>query len=164
MNKFNIEGECIMRSIIMAFIGTAFLVVGLSSQKAMAGDIDKAFVAVSGYDVVSYHTKSGPTPGSGWHVSEYDGAAYIFASKENKKTFDKNPEKYVPAYGGYCAYGVAIGKKFFVDPLAWHIEDGKLYLNLDDEIQAKWLKDVPGYIKEADTNWLEIADKLPSEL
>ena len=153
-----------MKSLIIAFIGATFLFIGLTTQQVLAGDLDKAFVVASGYDVVSYHTQAGPTPGSGWHVSEYDGAFYIFASKENKKAFDKNPDKYVPAYGGYCAYGVAIGKKFYSDPLAWHIENGRLYLNLDDKIQAKWLKDVPGYIKKAETNWEKIADKSPSEL
>ncbi len=153
-----------MKSIIIAIIATTFIFIGLTSQQVLAGNAAKAFVAASGYDVVSYHTKAGPTPGSGWHVSEYDGATYIFANKENKQTFDKDPDKYVPAYGGYCAYGVAIGKKFYIDPLAWHIDNGRLYLNLDDEIQAKWLKDVPGYIKKAEKNWKEIADKSPNDL
>jgi len=58
--------------------------------------------------------------------------------------FEANPEKYIPAYGGYCAYGVAVGNKFIADPELWMIEDGKLYLNLDTDIQKKWLKDIPG--------------------
>lgn len=153
-----------MKSLIITIIGATFILIGLTSQNVFAKNVDKAAVAASGYDVVSYHTQTGPTPGSGWHVSEYDGATYLFANKKNKKAFDKDPDKYVPAYGGYCAYGVAVGKKFYSDPLAWHIENGKLYLNLDDKIQAKWLKDVSGYINKAETNWKTIADKSPDEL
>lgn len=69
---------------------------------------------------------------------------YVFANKKNRKMFEANPEKYIPAYGGYCAYGVAVGNKFIADPELWMIEDGKLYLNLDTDIQKKWLKDIPG--------------------
>jgi hypothetical protein len=78
--------------------------------------------------------------------------------------FEAKPEKYMPAYGGYCAYGVAVGKKFVVDPEAWKIVDGNLYLNLDRDIQKKWLKDVPGYIKKAEANWPKIKDKPASDL
>jgi hypothetical protein len=86
---------------------------------------------------------------------------YLFANKKNRKMFEADPEKYLPAYGGYCAYGVAIGKKFAIDPEVWKIENGKLYLNLDTGIQKKWAKDIPGYIKKADANWPEIKEKAP---
>ena len=102
--------------------------------------------------------------GSGYHVAEYKGVTYVFASKEHKTTFEANPEKYVPAYGGYCAYGVAVGKKFVSDPEAWKIVQGKLYLNLDKDIQNKWAKDIPGYIKKSEANWKDIKDKAPSDL
>lgn len=152
-----------MKSFNIVFIGT-LIIIGLIAQNVFAKNVDKAAVAVSGYDVVSYHMKSGPTPGSGWHVSEYDGVTFLFANKKNKRTFDRDPDKYLPAYGGFCAYGVAVGKKFYSDPLAWHIKNDRLYLNLDDKIQSKWLKDVPGFIEKADKNWKEIADKSPEEL
>ncbi|HHS8486875.1 TPA: YHS domain-containing (seleno)protein, partial [Legionella anisa] len=86
----------------------------------------------------------------------------IFASKENKKTFAADPEKYLPAYGGYCAYGVAMGHKVISDPLAWKLVKGKLYLNLNKEIQGIWAKDSAGNIKKADEQWLKIKDKDPS--
>ena len=140
------------------------LLAVFTSQTALAGSIEQATVAVSGFDVVSYHTEQGPMRGSGWFVSEHAGETYLFANKKNKERFDNNPERYLPAYGGYCAYGVAIGKKFYTDPGAWRIVDGKLYLNLDADIQNKWLKDIPGYIKKADANWPKIKDKTPSEL
>ena len=102
--------------------------------------------------------------GSGYQVSVFEGVTYAFASEEHKEMFEANPEKYVPAYGGYCAYGVAVGKKFVTDPEVWRIVDGTLYLNLDREIQRTWEKDVPGYIKKADANWSDIKDKAASDL
>ncbi|BCR05375.1 hypothetical protein DESUT3_24440 [Desulfuromonas versatilis] len=140
------------------------LLLVVTSQTALAGSIEQATVAVSGFDVVSYHTEKEPMRGSGWFVSEHDGETYLFANEKNKERFDKNPEQYLPAFGGYCAYGVAVGKKFYSDPEAWRIVDGKLYLNLDADIQNKWLKDIPGYIQKADVNWPKIKDKVPSEL
>ena len=67
-------------------------------------------------------------------------------------------------YGGYCAYGVALGKKFWGDPEVWEIVDGTLYLNLDKSIQQEWDKDKAGYITKAGSNWPAIKDKSPGEL
>ncbi len=119
---------------------------------------------INGYDPVAYFTEGKPVKGNGWNVTEHDGVTYMFANKKNKKKFEADPQMYLPAYGGYCAYGVAVGKKFEIDPEAWKIENGKLYLNLDAGIQKKWLKDVPGYIQKANVNWPEIEGKAPSEL
>ena len=87
-----------------------------------------------------------------------------FANSDNLKAFEANPNKYVPSYGGWCAFGVSVGKKFVSDPEAWKIVDGTLYLNLDKNIQADWLKDVPGRIESANANWTKIANKSPEEL
>lgn len=140
------------------------LLLAFTSQTALAENTEQATVAVSGYDVVSYHSEQGPLRGNGYFVTKHDGGTYLFANKQNKERFDSNPEKYVPAYGGYCAYGVSVDKKFYSDPQVWRIVDGKLYLNLDVKIQKTWLKDVPGSIKKADANWPRIKDKTPSEL
>jgi len=119
---------------------------------------------INGYDPVAYFTEGKPVKGNGWNVAEHDGVTYMFADKKNKKMFEADPEKYLPEYGGYCAYGVAVGKKFEIDPEVWKIENGKLYLNLDEGIQKKWNKDIPGYIQKADANWSEIKEKSPAEL
>jgi hypothetical protein len=89
---------------------------------------------------------------------------YLFVSTDNKKKFEANPEQFLPAYGGYCAFGVAVGKKFVADPNVWEIVDGKLYLNLDNKIKGMWVKDIPGNIVKANTNWTDIKNKKPSEL
>ena len=70
--------------------------------------------------------------------------------------FKAAPEKYVPAFGGFCAYGVAVGKKFDGDPRYWKIVDGRLYLNLNADIAAKWNEDIPGYVAKAKGKWSDI--------
>ncbi len=142
----------------------ATLMLTFASLSAQAGSASSATVAVNGYDVVSYHTEKRPLRGNGHFVSDYNGTTYLFSNAENKQQFDASPDKYAPAYGGFCAFGVSVGKKFYADPEVWRIVDGKLYLNLDSRIQADWLKDVPGRIKTANTNWTKIKDKSPSEL
>lgn len=122
-------------------------------------------VAAQGYDVVSYQQGTGePLKGNGNHVAYHDGATFLFSSDENKKLFEASPAKYAPAYGGYCAYGVALGKKFVGDPLAYKVVDGTLYLNLNKDIQSKWLQDVPGNITKGNGNWNTIKDKHPADL
>ena len=139
------------------------LTVSVFSLLATAG-VAISTPAVSGYDVVSYHSDGGPVRGDGSFVSEYDGATYLFASQENQETFNANPEKYAPAYGGFCAYGVSVGKKFHTDPLAWRVEEGKLYLNLNEKVQTLWLKDVPGNITKADGKWTDIEEVPAAQL
>lgn len=139
-----------IKAIIAAFIM-------LVSSVSFASDVYST-PALRGYDAVSYHTIGRPVMGNGGFVSEHKGAIYLFISEEHKDMFDKNPEKYVPAYGGWCAFGVTAGKKFHGDPLVWEIVDGKLYLNLNNKIKGIWSEDIPGNIKKADVKWQEIKD------
>ncbi|MEM7224399.1 MAG: YHS domain-containing (seleno)protein [Pseudomonadota bacterium] len=121
-------------------------------------------LAVHGYDVVAYFTDGQPTVGRAKFSTVHNDATYRFASRANLEAFEDNPEAYLPQYGGFCAYGVAVGAKFDGDPQLWEIVDGKLYLNLNEEIQAIWEKDVPGYVEDANDHWKNIADKTPEEL
>ena len=146
------------------FLAAMLIVGAVVSTSAFAQDYTHSTPGVSGYDPVAYFTEGKPLKGNGYHVSDFQGVTYAFASEDHKKLFDANPEKYLPAYGGYCAYGVAVGKKFVVDPEVWKIVQGKLYLNLDRKIQRTWEKDIPGNIKKAEANWAEIIDKAPSDL
>lgn len=141
-----------------------FLALFALACYAQAADYTHSTPAVQGYDVVSYQTGKRPIRGNGNFVAVHDGATYQFSSANNQKTFEKDPEKYVPAYGGYCAFGTSVGKKFIGEPEVWRIVDGKLYLNLDTSIQSEWLKDVPGRIRSADANWCNIKDKNPASL
>lgn len=114
--------------------------------------------AIEGYDPVAYHTAGQPLEGSDAYEYEWEGATWRFVSAENRDLFAADPEKYAPAYGGYCAYGVSQGYKPDIDPEAWAVVDGQLYLNLNKKIQARWEKDIPGYIAKADKIWPTIMD------
>lgn len=109
--------------------------------------------ALHGYDPVAYFTIGAPTPGSSEFVADHDGATYRFTSAENRDLFKGDPEHYAPQYGGFCAFGTAMGRKFDGDPTAWRIVDNKLYLNLNKQIQERWFTDIPGFIRGANHNW-----------
>lgn len=153
-----------MQSKKRSILAAAVMSVALLSTAVLAMDYTHSTPGLGGYDPVAYFTDGKPVRGSGYHVTEFNGVTYAFANADHLETFEANPEKYVPAYGGYCAYGVAVGKKFVADPEVWKIVGGKLYVNLDRDIQRKWQKDVPGHIETADANWLKIKDKAPSDL
>lgn len=146
-----------MKQLLVPFFALALLVFPALAQAGDHAANAYDVVAVQGYDLVSYQSGDGvPVKGNGHNVVTQDGVTYLFANGKNKKAFKANPAKYLPAYGGYCAFGVTKGKKFASDPLAYKVVDGKLYLNLDSKIQKRWLKDVPGNITEANSNWREI--------
>lgn len=147
-----------IRSVLFALV--SLITVGT----AVAAEFPHSAPAVQGYDVVSYQVNKRPVRGTGNFTATHDGAVYLFSTLENRDTFNANPEKYVPAYNGYCAFGVARGKKFVADPEVYRIVDGRLYLNLDANIQDLWFKDVPGEIALADEQWPRIKDKDPASL
>ncbi|HSS63651.1 MAG TPA: YHS domain-containing (seleno)protein [Gammaproteobacteria bacterium] len=149
---------------LFALLGTSVAMAAAETNVSSGLTIKGSPLAVHGYDVVAYFTQGQPTIGRAKFSTEYKDATYRFASSEHLKAFEKNPEKYVPQYGGYCAYGVAVGAKFDGDPLLWKIVDGKLYLNLNEDIQATWEKDIPENITKANRNWTKIASKTPKEL
>ena len=113
-------------------------------------------VAVEGYDVVAYFTQGKAVEGDSDFTHEWNGAKWRFASAAHRDAFAKEPGKYAPQYGGYCAFGVSRGYAVGIDPEAWKIVDGKLYLNYDADVQKTWLGDVPGHIRKADANWQKI--------
>jgi YHS domain-containing protein len=106
--------------------------------------------AINGYDTVAYFTVGKPVMGKDAFTLDWMGAKWKFASQANLDLFKASPEKYAPQYGGYCAYGVAQGYLVKVEPDQFTVRDGKLYLNYDADVQAKWRMDPAGYIKTAD--------------
>ncbi|CRL10164.1 YHS domain-containing (seleno)protein [Phaeobacter italicus] len=150
-----------------SFLGGIALSVALATSALAAGvDINASStgLAMQGYDPVAYFNAGEPTKGSYKVTSSFDDATYWFATEENKALFEANPEAYIPAYGGYCAFGAAMGFKFDGDPNQWKIVDDVLYLNLSKDIQERWAQDIPGFIEKADVNWDNIEDKSPAEL
>lgn len=148
----------------------AFVAVAAMSAAtvAFAADVDMNAdandVAISGYDPVAYFSDSEATKGSADYTASYKNAIYHFSSAENRDLFRADPSAYAPQYGGFCAFGVTMEKKFDVDPEAWRIVDNKLYLNLNKDVQKRWLTDVPGFIANANDIWPEIKTVEAAEL
>ena len=110
--------------------------------------------AIRGYDPIAYFTQSKPVEGKSEFTHQWMGAKWQFATAANRDSFAANPAKYAPQYGGYCAWAVSQGYTASIDPEAWKIVDGKLYLNYSKSVQQQWLAGgVPKLIKQADTNW-----------
>jgi YHS domain-containing protein len=110
-------------------------------------------VAIKGYDPVAYFTESKPVKGSSDFSHEWNGAEWRFASAANRDLFKADPVKYAPQYGGYCAWAVSRGYTAGIDPEAWKIVNGRLYLNYSPKVQAQWSEDIPGNIARAEENW-----------
>jgi len=110
-------------------------------------------VAIAGADPVAYFTEGRFVEGDEVHALEWQGATWHFASAANRDAFRAEPERYAPQYGGYCAYAVAHGDTASIDPEAWAIVDGKLYLNYSRSIQKNWQVDRAAFIERADANW-----------
>ena len=118
--------------------------------------------AIKGYDVVAYHDLEPgdkAVKGSKDISYEWNNATWRFSSKENLLKFKGNPEKYIPAYGGYCAF--AVSKNFTIAPRPnnWDIVDGKLYLNNNKRSHEIWRKDKDEMITEANKNWPNVLFK-----
>lgn len=114
-------------------------------------------VAIRGTDAVAYFTQAKPVPGKVEFAAEYQGATWHFSSAENREIFLGNPEKYAPAYGGYCAYALSLGTyKVETDPNAWSIVDGRLYLNKTPVVRSIWETDIPGNIVKSEENWATV--------
>ncbi len=116
-------------------------------------------VAIRGADPVAYFTQGDAVIGSPEFEYEWNGATWRFASAEHRDLFASNPEDYAPQYGGFCAWAVSQGYTAEVDPEAWRIVDGKLYLNYSQKIQERWSRDIPGHIAKADENWPGVLDQ-----
>lgn len=113
-------------------------------------------LAIRGTDPVAYFTEGKAVKGDSQFESEWQGATWRFASAENQQLFEQDPEAYAPQYGGYCAKAMAEGNVVSIDPEAWKIVDGKLYLNYSPEVQQQWVQDIPGNIALADANWPDV--------
>lgn len=148
----------------MKSIKSLFLTLILAVSGNLLAVEENALVAISGYDPVSYFTMNKAVRGSGMSTSNYNGQTYLFSSAENKAKFEKSPSKYLPQFGGYCAFGAAMGKKFHSDPTVFAIVNNKLYLNLNKDIQEKWNGDQKKMIKDANANWPKIKSKSAASL
>jgi len=145
-----------LKSVLVLF--TLLAGISLSAQDKMANNIDNSNIALQGYSAVSYLDLALAQRGSKNFKSEYGKVVYYFTSAKQKATFDKNPSKYLPQFGGFCAFGVYAGAKFRVDPNKFMVKDGKYYLflnNVELDAQQLWMaeNDHSKLKKAADKNW-----------
>lgn len=110
-------------------------------------------VAVGGYDPVAYFTENKPVKGNPSIAFEHAGSQWHFSSEANREAFKKEPAKYAPQYGGYCAWAVSQGYTAHGDPNAWTINNGKLFLNYNQSVKTTWEKDIPTHVTKGDQNW-----------
>jgi YHS domain-containing protein len=116
-------------------------------------------VILKGYDPVAYFNQGKAVRGNPSITSRYNGATYLFASREDKAEFDKSPAKFEPQYGGYCAYSMSKGERHDIDPKAFHIYKGKLYVCETPEQMKKFSANIDASISKADQNWLKIGPR-----
>jgi hypothetical protein len=129
-------------------VGAALTAAGLKPPvNSGRGDL-----AVQGYDVVAY-TTGAAVRGTPEFEHRWNGALWRFASAANRGRFAASPEAYAPQFGGYCAWAVSRGYTADIDPQAFTVVNGKLYLNYSKSVRARWERDVPGNISRAEANW-----------
>lgn len=122
---------------------------------------DDSKIALQGYSPVSYLDLGLAQKGLKEFKASHDGLNYYFTSKDQKNKFEANTAKYLPQYGGYCAFGVSIGAKFRTDANKFVVKEGKYFLFLNDlEVDAAqlWLDgDHSKLVAKADSNWAKLS-------
>jgi YHS domain-containing protein len=148
--------QILRRTLLIAVSTVLFPILALAAGPK---NIDAKGVAIHGHDPVAYFNQGKPVVGQSEYSATVGAATYWFANLANQQLFKSDPEKYEPQYGGYCAYGVAQGLKPDIDPTAFKIVDGKLYLNLSPFVLKRWQDDIAGNISTANENWPGLKNK-----
>ena len=131
----------------------------VSRAFANGNNVPSTGLALEGYCPVCYIEANKAAKGDSKFSYDYKGVTYWFVSAAVRDTFKANPDKYVPAYGGWCATGVALGQRFPVDPTNFKVVDGRILLFLKNEKidgVGHWNKDAAGNLKKADANWQKL--------
>jgi YHS domain-containing protein len=123
------------------------------------GKILDSNLSIKGYDPVAYFKTGKALKGNESFTFKWHDMTWYFSTEENMDLFAANPEQYAPQYDGYCAWAMTEARKSQTDPEIWKIVDGKLYLQCSQASYEKWSRDMPGNIKKADMNWLNVINK-----
>ena len=144
----------------------AFCVVAIATvaTMALAGsrpavNVSRGQLALRGYDAVAYWGNGRATQGVAEFEHRWNGAVWRFATAASRDMFAKDPTRYAPEFGGYCAYAVSRGYTADGDPNAWRIVDRRLYLNYSKRVQALWEEDIPGNIAKGRSHWPGVLEK-----
>lgn len=145
----------IKQSLAGLFAITTLLIAAVANA-GVDTETDKNGVILAGYDAVAYFTENAAVEGSAEYTAVHNNAIYRFSSAKNRDIFTANAEKYEPQFGGFCAYGAALGKKFEVDGKAFEVVDGKLFVNKNEDVYEVWVEDKEENIVNANVQWTTI--------
>jgi catechol 2,3-dioxygenase-like lactoylglutathione lyase family enzyme len=144
------------RAIVLTFAGALSLTLAVLATRAAAAapiNTNGTTYAIGGYDPVAYFEQSAAVRGKPEHAAQYAGATWLFADDAHRKLFQQEPAHYAPAFGGHCAYAAAQKRLVTIDPNAWSIVQGRLYLNYSLDIRRKWDAERAKFIQAADAFW-----------
>lgn len=144
----------------MKYFFTALVALAVPAYAGAQINADGNGVAIHGYDPVAYFTEGRPTLGNESFAYTWQGAEWHFATEENRRRFESEPERYAPQYGGYCAFAVSRGGTADIDPKAWRIVDDRLFLNLSPFVQRRFELRLNHNIEAADRQWPEVQGQL----
>ena len=142
--------------LLVVAMGLALAPTQVSAQTKTLVNADTNGVGLHGYDPVAYFTDGKAVKGDPQYHSKYDGATYYFQSADDKEVFDKEPERYAPEYGGYCAMAMAMGKLEDADPNYFLVYEGKLFLQRNEKAHMMFSQDPEGIRRKADENWSKL--------
>ena len=144
-----------MRTLGLALLVSVAVVVPGFAQgpPATPVNVDAQGIALHGHDAVAYFTQGKAVPGSAQFEQVWGGARWRFSSAANRDAFAKAPEAYAPQFGGYCAWAVSRNYTADIDPKAFTVVNGKLYVNYSTFVQARWTLDREGNITKGHANW-----------
>ena len=139
--------------VVVAVVASVFALQATPNQPYRTLNVTEEDVAIHGYDTVAYFTDNKAIQGKSEFEHSWRDARWHFSSATNRDLFATNPDRYAPQYGGYCALGIAAGEVSDVNPKAFTIVDGKLYLNKEMEFREIWRKAPTAQIFLSDYNW-----------
>jgi len=138
------------RTIIIAALSFFSIMQAIAQQSEIFAAGGKA---INGYDPVAFFKASKAVKGADSLAYKYKDVTWLFSSQKNLAGFKEAPEKYVPQYGGYCAYGTAQGHKAPTQTDTWTVVNDKLYFNYNTKVKESWSKDQQNLIRTADQKW-----------
>lgn len=153
MRFLNVTNRRIFALVVPAAILMSSVPASSETKLVEPVNKDRNGIALKGYDPVAYFRANAAQKGSAQFLHTWKGAKWHFSTGENRDEFARQPEKYAPQFGGYCAWAVSKNYTADADPLTWKIIDGKLYVNYNKDVQNKWQEGVSGRIADANKNW-----------
>ena len=146
---------------ILAGLTAVVFLLSMPTAALAKSEINQSFigsVAIEGTDPVAYFTDKKAVKGSSEYSHRWKGGEWRFKNAVNRDAFAAQPEKYAPQFGGYCAWAVSQGYTASIDPEAWTINKGKLYLNYSKGVRDEWAKDISDNIAKGENNWPKVLD------